>query len=55
LYQGRVAKGWAQAIDVIHPELKLSGEQVMTLLAKRIWKFIFGNLDNSKQPLASKR
>jgi len=40
LYQGRVATGWAQAIDKIHPELQLTGEQVMTHLSKIIWKFI---------------
>jgi len=40
LYQGRITRDWAQAIDVIHPELALSGEQVMTQLLCTIWTYI---------------
>jgi len=40
LYQGRLTRDWAQAIDVIHPELALSGEQVMTQLLCTIWTYI---------------
>jgi len=40
LYQGCVSTGWAQAIDEIHPKLKLTGKQVMTQLTKVIWTFV---------------
>jgi len=40
LYQGRLTTSWAQAIDELHPNLKLTGEQVMTLITKTIWTFI---------------
>jgi len=40
LYQGRISTGWAHAIDKIHPELKLTGKQVMTQLTKVIWTFV---------------
>jgi len=40
LYQGHVSTGWAQAINKIHPELPLTGEQVMTQLTKIFWTYV---------------
>jgi len=40
IYQGRISIGWAKAINITHPELALSSEQVMTQLIRIIWTFI---------------
>ncbi len=40
LYNGRLTKHWAQAIDMLHPKLPLTGEQIMTTLLKAIWAYI---------------
>jgi len=40
LYQGQISHYWAQAIDELHPNLALSGEQVMTQLLDLIWNYI---------------
>jgi len=40
VYQGQVSKGWAVAINATHPELALSGEQIMTQLIRIIWTYI---------------
>jgi len=40
LYYGRLSRAWASAINVAHPHLDKSGEQVMTLIVKLTWKFI---------------
>jgi len=40
LYQGWISNRWAQAIDATHPELALSGEQIMTQLICIIWTFM---------------
>jgi len=40
LYQGRIARTWAQAINRIHPTRQSAGEQVMTHLQRVIWHYI---------------
>jgi len=40
LYYGRLSRAWASAINVAHPHLDKSGEQVLTLIVKLTWKFM---------------
>jgi len=40
LYHGRLSKTWARAIDIEHPKLRQTGEQVLIMIQKNIWKFI---------------
>jgi len=37
LFYGRITTAWATAIDEMHPELKLTGTQVMTQIIRTIW------------------
>jgi len=40
LYYGCLTNNWAKAIDTLHPELALSGQQVMTQLIQMVWHYI---------------
>jgi len=40
LYYGRVTTAWANAIDEMHPDLKLTGTQVMTQIIRTIWESV---------------
>jgi len=40
LYHGRLSNGWAAAINATHPHLDKTGEQVLVLIQKQIWKYV---------------
>jgi len=40
LYYGRITTTWANAIDEMHPTLKLTGTQVMTKIVRIIWESV---------------
>jgi len=42
LFYGRITTAWATAIDEMHPELKLTGMQVMTQIIRTIWDSMLG-------------
>jgi len=40
LYYGRVARQWAHAIDLLHPDIAPSGRQILTQFTQEVWKAI---------------
>jgi len=40
LYQGCISAYWESMINMLHPQLAITGEQVMILIMKMIWIFI---------------
>ncbi len=40
LYHGRISRTWAAAINDAHPHLDKTGEQVMIMIQKTIWKYL---------------
>jgi len=40
VYQGRMTTHWAQAVDIMHPELPMNGMQVMTKIQIILWNYI---------------
>jgi len=42
LYHSQLSKGWAAAINLIHPQLPQTGEQVLVTIQKCVWRYILG-------------
>jgi len=40
LYRGRITHLWAQAIDSLHPQLPVNGQQITIYLIQAVWKYI---------------
>jgi len=40
LYYGRFSILWADAIDQLHPQLALAGQQIITILIQALWQYI---------------
>jgi len=51
IYQGRILIVWAKAIDIIHPTMAKSGEQVMINIVQTIWTYILDTLRLNNQHL----
>jgi len=51
LYHGCLSKTWATAINATHPHLDRSGEQVLVLMQKQIWKYVLATWSKRNQHL----
>jgi len=51
VYQGQLSIDWAKAINMVHPKLDKTGEQVMTMIQKMIWQYVLDTWALQNQPL----
>jgi len=51
LYHGRLSKTWATAINDTHPHLDRTGEQVLVMMQKQIWKYVLATWSKRNQHL----